>query len=158
MITTVSDKEIAQAATIEQLRQEVTAWSVTAENLEAERDALKAQEYPPAWRGYALLGSGNYVINHSRDFDNDLGAELIITFATEADRAGNRQIGESRMNPTDVPPIQAKDMVIRIGFLSERGLFALEEQLQFIRDTHFSESTGAVKVNAAHVYKEANHD
>ena len=36
MITTVSDKEIAQAATIEQLRQEITAWAMTAENLEAE--------------------------------------------------------------------------------------------------------------------------
>lgn len=36
MITTVSDKEIAQAATIEQLRQEITAWSITAENLEHE--------------------------------------------------------------------------------------------------------------------------
>ena len=36
MITTVSDKELAQAATIETLRQEVTAWSITAENLEAE--------------------------------------------------------------------------------------------------------------------------
>ncbi len=36
MITTVSDKEIAQAATIEQLRQEVTAWSITVVNLEAE--------------------------------------------------------------------------------------------------------------------------
>ena len=36
MITTVSDKEIAQAAEIEALRQEITAWSITAENLEAE--------------------------------------------------------------------------------------------------------------------------
>ena len=50
MITTVSDKEIAQAATIEQLRQEVTAWSVTAENLEAERDALAADA--ARWRDY----------------------------------------------------------------------------------------------------------
>ena len=39
MITTVSDKEIAQAATIETLRQEVTAWSITAENLEAELES-----------------------------------------------------------------------------------------------------------------------
>lgn len=36
MITTVSDKEMAQAAEIESLRHEITAWSITAENLEAE--------------------------------------------------------------------------------------------------------------------------
>ena len=49
MITTVSDKEIAQAAMIEQLRQEITAWSVTAENLEAERDALAADAARYQW-------------------------------------------------------------------------------------------------------------
>lgn len=42
MITTVSDRERAQAATIETLRQEVTAWSVTAENLEAELERKEA--------------------------------------------------------------------------------------------------------------------
>jgi len=39
MITTVSDRERAQAATIETLRQEVTAWSITAENLEHELES-----------------------------------------------------------------------------------------------------------------------
>lgn len=50
MITQITDKEIAQAATIEALRHEITAWSVTAENLEAERDALKADA--EQWRAY----------------------------------------------------------------------------------------------------------
>lgn len=43
MITTVSDNERAQDAELEALRQEVTAWSVTVANLEAERDTLKAK-------------------------------------------------------------------------------------------------------------------
>lgn len=93
----------------------------------------------PDWKGYALLGTGNYVINHSADFDPELGAELLITLATDADRTGGRQIGESRDNPNDAPPIQADDMVIRIGFLNERALFALEDQLRMLRAVHFAE-------------------
>jgi hypothetical protein len=92
----------------------------------------------PEWRGYALLGSGRYLINHSADFDPDLGAELIITLATDEDREGDRQIGESRPTKNPGEPIQADDMVIRIGFLSERGLFALEDQLSEIRKLHFA--------------------
>jgi hypothetical protein len=92
----------------------------------------------PEWRGYALLGSGQYLINHSADFDPDLGAELIITLATDEDREGDRQIGESRPTKNPGESIQADDMVIRIGFLSERGLFALEDQLSEIRKLHFA--------------------
>jgi len=91
----------------------------------------------PDWKGYALLGSGLYAINHSADFDPALGAELIITLATEEEKAG-REIGESRDYPEGRPPIQSDDMVIRIGFLSERALFALEDQLSEIRKLHFT--------------------
>lgn len=91
-------------------------------------------------RGYALLGTGNYLLNHSDDFHPELGAELIITLATEKDNEGNRQVGETRHNPDHLQPIQPEDMVVRIGFLNERGLFALENQLSEIRkqffDTH----------------------
>jgi hypothetical protein len=41
MIVQVTDREREQARELEQLRQEVTAWSITVVNLEAERDALK---------------------------------------------------------------------------------------------------------------------
>jgi len=112
-----------------------------------ERDALVAElealRIPdgfrvfPDWKGYALLGTGNYIINHSATFDEALGAELIITLATDADRPGNRQIGESRTNQDDAPPIHPDDMVIRIGFISERGLFALEDQLSCVRKEFF---------------------
>jgi len=87
----------------------------------------------PAYRGYAALGTGQYVINHSAA---GYPAELVITLATEADKAG-RQIGESRDNQPDAPLIQADEMVIRIAFTSERGLFALEDQLAWIRRVHF---------------------
>lgn len=91
-------------------------------------------------RGYALLGTGNYCINHSAEFSSKLGAELVITLATDADKSGNRQIGESRDNINDTLPIQADEMVIRIGFLNERGLFALEDQISKLRALHFPDS------------------
>ncbi|MDZ4049265.1 MAG: hypothetical protein U1D54_03875 [Limnobacter sp.] len=90
-------------------------------------------------RGYALLGSGNYLLNHSDDFHPELGAELIITLASNKDKEGNRQIGETRYNPNHRQPIQPEDMVVRIGFLNERGLFALENRLAEIRKQFFAD-------------------
>lgn len=107
------------------------------------RAALAAPQIPtgmklfPAWKGYALLGTGRYAINHSAPpADPTLGAELFITFATEAEKSGGRQVGERRDNPPDAPPVQPEDMVIRIGFLSERAVFALEDQLLALREEH----------------------
>ena len=104
----------------------------------AERAA--AQELVvPLYRGYAALGTGQYVINHSRAGEP---AELVISIASEDDKRG-RQIGESRDNPPDAPPIQPDEMVVRIAFTSERGLFALEDQLAWVRRVHFpSTSSG----------------
>jgi hypothetical protein len=111
----------------------------TTENSERpELDVPPGYQLVPDWKGYALLGTGNYVINHTADFHPELGAELVITLATDADRSGNRQIGESRDNPDDAPPIQPDEMVIRIGFLNERALFALEDQLRQLRAVHFA--------------------
>lgn len=100
----------------------------------------------PDWKGYALLGTGHYVINHTADFDEELGAELLITLATEDDKSGNRQIGESR-DVTDQKMIESDQMVIRIGFLNERGLFALEDQLRYIRQLHFAASQQPVQTS-----------
>lgn len=87
----------------------------------------------PDWKGYALLGSGRYLINHAANYDPELGAELIITLATEKDREGGRKIGESRPNAEDSPPVQPDEMVIRIGFLNGDALFVLEDQLADVR-------------------------
>jgi len=105
-----------------------------------------APRVPLECRGYAALGTGNYTINHSRAGEP---AELVICFATEADKSGNRQVGESRDNPPDAPPIPAEDMVIRIAFTSERGLFALEDQLAWVRKVHFPASAPALAARVA---------
>ena len=106
-------------------------------------DDRAAQEKPapesaPA-RGYAALGTGQYAINHSRA---GYPAELCISLASDEDKSGNRQVGESRDNPPD-SEIRAEDMLIRIAFTSERGLFALEDQLAWVRRVHFPESAPA---------------
>lgn len=104
----------------------------------APREAQTSMVLVPDWKGYALLGAGRYIINHSADFDPALGAELFITLATEEDRAGDRKIGETRDSRNPGQPVESEDMVLRIGFLNERGLFALEDQLRIIRETHFA--------------------
>lgn len=96
-------------------------------------------------RGYALLGSGNYLLNHSDDFHPELGVELIITLATEQDKEGGRQIGETRDNPRHLEPIRAEDMIIRIGFINESGLVALENQLAAIRKQFFEAQPAVVQ-------------
>lgn len=97
----------------------------------------------PAWRGYALLGTRNYLLNHSAaPPDPELGAEFFITFASEADKAGNRQVGESR--DTDVSgPIEAKDMVLRIGFTCHEAVDALTDQLALMRKENFPDAPPA---------------
>jgi hypothetical protein len=111
-----------------------------AQQVQPERALLKTRA--EECRGYALLGTGQYCINHTLDFHPELGAELIITLSTDADKSDNRQVGESRDNPEPGKPIQPEEMVIRIGFLSERGLFALEDQLAWIRRLHFPDAHG----------------
>jgi hypothetical protein len=94
----------------------------------------------PDWKGYALLGdparTGGYVMEHSAaPPDPELGAEFIIRPATEKDRDGGRQVGETR--PTDGGPIQPETMAIRIGFLNVAALDALEAQLRVLREENF---------------------
>lgn len=91
----------------------------------------------PSYRGYALLGTGRYVLNYSAaPADPDLGAELIISLASEQERHG-RKVGERRMPAEPGKPIQPEEMAVRIGFLTEAGLCALEDQLIHLRAEHF---------------------
>lgn len=90
----------------------------------------------PDWKGYALLGTGLYAINHSAaPPDPELGAELIISIATDKDRDGNRQLYEERA--TDGGPIQPDVMAVRIGFLNAGAVDALESQLRYLREANF---------------------
>ncbi|UXY14779.1 hypothetical protein N8I74_15860 [Chitiniphilus purpureus] len=100
-------------------------------------------EPQPANKGYALLGNGDYLINHSAPpIDAGLGAEIVITNATTADKSGNRQVGESRENSPG-KGIAADAMVIRIGFLNMAALDALEGQLRMLRRAHWPKSDEA---------------
>lgn len=85
----------------------------------------------PDYRGYAHLGIGQYVLNYS----GEKPAELIISVATDAEKAG-RAIGELRDNP-DGHVLQPEHMCVRIRFENTAGLDALEQQLRFLREEHF---------------------
>ena len=86
----------------------------------------------PEYRGYALLGSGNYRIDHSAE---GAPAELVISIATEADKLG-RAVGDERDNPPG-DEIQPEQMAVRICFQNVGGLDALEKQLCYLRNVHF---------------------
>jgi hypothetical protein len=103
--------------------------------------ATKVQAVPegfvlaPHFRGYAHLGIGAYVINHSAKGEP---AELVISVATEEEKAG-RTVGDSRDNAPDAM-LQPEAMAVRLRFENVAGLDALEQQLRFVRSEHFAES------------------
>ncbi len=116
------------------------------------RDILSAQQgaQEPEHRGYAHLGTGQYLLNHSAA----LPAELVISVATEGEKAG-RVVGDDREN-VDGTVIMPDDMCVRIRFENVAGLDALEKQLRYLRDAHFpatkteqgaQEPVGTVKRN-----------
>lgn len=88
-------------------------------------------------RGYAHLGIGAYVINHSAA---PHPAELIISIATEDEKRG-RAIGEERPNPEGYA-MQPEMMVVRLRFENAAGLDALERQLRYLREEHFGAEKG----------------
>ncbi|MFZ3286589.1 MAG: hypothetical protein WA191_07035 [Telluria sp.] len=88
----------------------------------------------PHYRGYAHLGTGQYVMNHSAESP----AEFIISVATEAEKAG-RVVGDERDNaPCEM--LHPEAMCVRIRFENVAGLDAMEKQLKYLRAAHFSES------------------
>lgn len=86
----------------------------------------------PHYRGYANLGTGNYMLNHSAEMDP---AELIISIATAAEKEG-RAVGSESDNPPGAM-IQPEDIAVRIRFETVAGLDALESQLRYLRQVHF---------------------
>jgi hypothetical protein len=114
----------------------------------------------PDYRGYANLGTGQYLLNHSADAP----AELIISIATEADKVG-RSVGDEHENaPDTVIPVEA--LAVRIRFSTVAGLDGLEKHLHYVRAVHFP-GTPATALLAdvaegctpadARVLREANH-
>lgn len=85
----------------------------------------------PDYRGYAHLGTGQYVLNHSAAGEPP---EVIISVATEEEKAG-RAIGEERDNhPGQM--LQPEAMAVRLRFASPAGLEALEREIRKMRETH----------------------
>lgn len=96
--------------------------------------ANKLDNAPPDYRGYAHLGAGQYLINHSAHGEP---AELVISIATDEEKAG-RTVGDDAENAGDM--LQPDAMAVRIRFQNAASLDALEKQLHYLRMTHFSES------------------
>jgi hypothetical protein len=92
----------------------------------------------PSYRGYAHLGIGRYLINHSAAGSP---AELVISLATKAEWDG-REVGEERDNEPGAM-IQPEAMAVRMCFENVAGLDALETQLRYVREVHFPESIAA---------------
>jgi hypothetical protein len=85
----------------------------------------------PDYRGYAHLGIGQYLLNSNSEFP-----ELVISIATSAEKEG-RTVGDLIDNPPG-HLIRPEDMCVRIRFENVAGLDALEQQLRFVREEHFS--------------------
>lgn len=87
----------------------------------------------PEYRGYANLGTGQYIPNHT----SELPAELIISIATDAEKSG-RAVGDSR-NLEPRKSLRPEDMAVRLRFGNVAGLDALEQQqqLRFLREEFF---------------------
>jgi hypothetical protein len=90
----------------------------------------------PDYRGYAALGTGQYLLDISGDASP---AELIIHVATEEEKAG-RTVGDLRDRATPGEEIQPEKMAVRLAFFTVAGLNALEQQLRILRETHFPDS------------------
>lgn len=91
----------------------------------------------PDYRGYAHLGTGQYLLNNSGPDGEE--PELIISIATEEEKAG-RTVGDSRDNP-EGQMIQPEVMCVRIRFANVAGLDALEKQLRMLREECFQGSS-----------------
>lgn len=91
----------------------------------------------PDYRGYANLGTGQYLLNIS---GADEPPELIISIASDEEKAG-RTVGDLRDNQPGTV-IQPEQMAVRLRFASEAGLAALEQQLRILREERFAAAAG----------------
>lgn len=91
----------------------------------------------PTYRGFANLGTGQYVLNVSA-----IGSipELVISIATEEEKSG-RQVGEDIKNEIG-KVLQPDQMAVRLRFHSEAGLDVLERKLRELREDHFPDTFG----------------
>lgn len=96
----------------------------------------------PDYRGYAALGTGQYLLDISGDANP---AELIIHIATGEEKDG-RTVGDLRDKSNPGEMIQPEKMAVRLAFFTVAGLDALEQQLRILRETHFAAAPAAPAV------------
>lgn len=98
---------------------------------EGRKDEAEAMTH----RGYVLFGAGAYLLAICAG--DERGPELVAYLATEDEKVGRTvgDLGEPR-NPGQ--EIQLERVAVRLQFASERGLFALEQQLRMLREQHFA--------------------
>lgn len=93
----------------------------------------ESRVWAPDYRGYAHLGTGQYLLHSSAVGEP---AELVISVATEEEKAG-RVVGDRIANGPNPAPIQPEAMAVRLRFSSVAGLDTLEAQLLELRKDHF---------------------
>jgi hypothetical protein len=127
--------DIYDSATVREIQRE--AFKAGRAQLAERVAVLEAAQVPegmviaPHYRGYANLGTGQYVLNHSKAGEP---MEFVISVATDAEKAG-RVVGDERDNAPDAL-LQPEAMAVRIAFASLAGLEALENQLSKMRLEH----------------------
>ena len=77
------------------------------------------------------MGAGKYVLTVCTV---DGHPELVVHHATEEEKA-RRTVGDLE----EPRPIDIRDIVLRLRFVSELGLFSLEQQLRLIREAYFGD-------------------
>lgn len=113
--------------------------------LSAAEQRAEAMGVAASFRGYAALGTGQYLLCACPRTD-ELPPELVISVATPEERAG-RTIGDLR-DTTPGKVINPEVMAVRIAFFSVAGLDALEQQLRILREESFSHASDCAVHNA----------
>ena len=113
--------------------------------LSAAEQRAEAMGVAASFRGYAALGTGQYLLC-ACPRTNELPPELVISVATSEERAG-RTIGDLR-DTTPGKVINPEVIAVRIAFFSVAGLDALEQQLRILREESFSHASDCAVHNA----------
>jgi hypothetical protein len=135
-----TERDESQDRAIYELLSKLAGVDTSDTNLRDHPDAWSAFEglhLVPTYRGYANLGTGQYLMNVSAIGDSP---ELIISIASEEEKAG-RRVGEDLPNKVG-QLIYPEQMAVRLRFSSVDGLAVLERKLSELRDDHFPDAFG----------------
>lgn len=133
-----TERDESQDRAIYELLSKLAGVDTSDINLRDHPDAWEAFEgvhVVPTYRGYANLGTGQYLLNVSAIGDEP---ELIISIASEEEKAG-RKVGEDLPNAVG-KVVYPEQMAVRLRFSSVDGLAVLERKLSELRYDHFPDA------------------